>query len=290
MPKIKKRYWALSLFVGLFLMSRCESLKMRYEPEELIADLATRGIAQAKIRRDTSTTGQLQYLEIDRDVSRPLLVLLHGSPGALTAYGPYYTDRILLDSFSILAIDRPGFGYSDFGRAVPLLTNQATAVASVLKRYPNRPKVLIGHSMGGPLLARLAMDYPEEVDGMIMVAPSVSPMLEPAAGWRKFVNIPPIRWLTPPALRVCNQEIIPLREELDKMMPAWSKMEMPVTVVQGTEDELVPMGNAAFVAESIGDTSLVKLSYVEGGDHFILWSEVPLVREEILEVLASVSR
>ncbi|MFT5999084.1 MAG: pimeloyl-ACP methyl ester carboxylesterase, partial [Neolewinella sp.] len=181
-------------------------------------------------------------------------------------------------------------GYSDFGRAVPLLADQARAVASVLKRYPHRPKVLVGHSMGGPLLARLAMDYPEEVDGMVMVAPSVSPMLEPAAGWRKVVNIIPFRWLTPAALRVCNQEIIPLREELDKMMPAWPKMAMPVTVVQGTEDQLVPMGNAAFVAESIGDTSLVNLSYVEGGDHFILWSRVPLVREEILGVLARVNR
>jgi pimeloyl-ACP methyl ester carboxylesterase len=134
------------------------------------------------------------------------------------------------------------------------------------------------------------MDYPEEVDGMVMVAPSVSPMLEPAAGWRRFVNIIPIRWITPPALRVCNQEIIPLRGELDKMMPAWPKMDMPVTVVQGTEDDLVPMGNAAFVAESIGDTSLVKLSYVEGGDHFILWSEVPLVRAEIMKMLARLNR
>ncbi|MFK8161708.1 MAG: alpha/beta fold hydrolase [Lewinella sp.] len=288
MPKIKKRYWALSLFVGLFLMSRCESLKMRYEPNELMASLETRGITQAKLLRDTSITGHLQYLEIDQTASLPLLVMLHGSPGALSAFEPYFTDRLLLDSFSILAIDRPGFGYSDFGTAAPLLADQATAVASVLRRYPNRLKILIGHSMGGPLLARLAMDYPEEVDGMVMVAPSVSPMLEPAAGWRKFVNTPPIRWFTPPALRVCNQEIIPLRGELDKMMPAWEKMEMPVTVVQGTEDELVPMGNAAFVAESINDTSRVKLSYVEGGDHFILWSEVPLIREEILEMLAKI--
>lgn len=290
MLKIKKRYWALSFFIGLFLMSRCESLTMRYEPEALMAGLAERGITQAKLLRDTSSAGQLQFLEIDQDPTLPILVMLHGSPGALSAFEPYYTDQLLLDSFSVLAIDRPGFGYSNFGQAAPLLADQSTAVASVLKRYPHRLKVLIGHSMGGPLLARLAMDYPEEVDGMVMVAPSVSPMLEPAAGWRKFANIIPIRWITPPALRVCNQEIIPLREELDKMMPAWQKMDMQVTVVQGTEDDLVPMGNAAFVAESIGDTSLVKLSYVEGGDHFILWSEVPLVREEILGVLARLNR
>jgi len=290
MPKIKKRYWALSVFLCLFLMSRCESLKMRYEPGKLVADLSANGITHAKLLRDTSAVGQLQYLEIDEDASLPLLVLLHGSPGALSAYEPYYTDRQLLDSFSMLAIDRPGFGFSDFGKAAPLLADQATAVANVLKQYPNRQKIMIGHSMGGPLLARLALDYPKQVDGMVMVAPSVSPMLEPAAGWRKFVNTPPIRWFTPPALRVCNQEIIPLREELDKLMPAWKKMDLQVTVVQGTEDQLVPMGNAAFVAESIGDMNLVKLSYVEGGDHFILWTEVPLIREEILGVLARANR
>lgn len=285
MRRIKKRYWVLSLFVGLTVFVQCEPLKMRYEPTELLAELAAAGIEQAKLKQVKSGEHTQHYLEIIRDPAFPFLVLSHGSPGSLTAYTPYYTDSILLSRFNIIAIDRLGFGYSDFGAAVPSLVAQAEALAQVLRPFEGRKKIHVGHSMGGPLLARIAMDYPELVDGMVMVAPSVSPEHEPSAAWRKAVNLPPLRWLTPPALRVCNQEIIPLKEELEAMLPGWAELEMLITIVQGTEDQLVPAGNAAFVAQAVGDTTLVRISYVEGGDHFILWSEVPLIRQEILRLL-----
>jgi hypothetical protein len=44
------------------------------------------------------------------------------------------------------------------------------------------------------------------------------------------------------------------------------------------------------VRVAVGNDSLVKLSYVEGGDHFILWSEVPLIRKEILEMIGKVGK
>jgi pimeloyl-ACP methyl ester carboxylesterase len=285
MRRIKKRYWILAMLIGLAILARSESLKMRYEPAELLANLAADGIEHAALKQVESEGHTQHYLEIIRDPSLPTLVLSHGSPGSLTAYAAYYTDSMLLSRFNIIAIDRLGFGYSDFGTAIPSLSVQAEALAQVLRLFGGSRKILVGHSMGGPLLARTAMDFPELVDGMVMVAPSVSPEHEPSATWRKAVNIPPLRWLTPPALRVCNQEIIPLKEELEAMLLGWRRLVIPITVVQGTEDQIVPPGNAAFVAQAIADTALVRLTYVEGGDHFILWSEVPLIRQEIIRLL-----
>jgi len=37
--------------------------------------------------------------------------------------------------------------------------------------------VLIGHSLGGPVVARMAADYPDFVKGLVLVAPGISPVL-----------------------------------------------------------------------------------------------------------------
>lgn len=268
----------------LFFLVRCEDLKMRYEPEALLADLDQRGITNGELKQTTFLDNSLQYLEIGQDTAKPTVVFLHGSPGALSAFQPYYTDRLLLAKCNLISLDRPGFGYSNFGVAEPSLEQQSAALAQVLSEGSRSKVILVGHSMGGPVIARAAMDYPELIDGLVMVAPAVSPALEPSNTWRKVVNFLPLRLFTPPALRVCNQEILPLKSELEEMLLGWSAMRIPVTVVQGMEDELVPMGNAAFVKDNMVHDSLVNIHYVEGGDHFILWSEVPLVRSEILRL------
>lgn len=286
MLRIKKRYWFLMTIISLALLAHSEFLKMRYSPQELLLSLTDKGIKQVALKKAKWEGHTQQYLEILGDTSRPLLILVHGSPGSLTAFEPYYTDSFLLDHFDIVAVDRLGFGYSDFGIAEPSLALQANMLAEVLRQFSNKKKILVGHSMGGPLLARMAMDYGKMVDGLVMVAPSVSPASEPSAGWRKAVNIIPLRWITPPALRVCNQEIIPLKGELEAMLGGWENLPMPITVIQGTEDVLVPPENASFIAEAVGDTTQVKITYVTGGDHFILWSEVPLIREEIMAISA----
>jgi pimeloyl-ACP methyl ester carboxylesterase len=291
MPKIKKRYWwLLGTFSLLFVLVRCESMKMRYETEAVMDGLDTMGVSNAHFRTVDMDGTTVNYLEVGDDISKPTVVFLHGSPGSLSAYAPYYTDSILLSVCNMISLDRLGFGYSDFGDAEPSLAMQAGALAQVLGEKQRSKVILVGHSMGGPVIARAAMDYPQTIAGIIMVAPAVSPDLEPSNTWRRAVDLPPLRWLTPPALRVCNQEIIPLKAELEAMREYWPAMPMPITVVQGTEDQLVPAGNAEFVRVAVGNDSLVKLSYVEGGDHFILWSEVPLIRKEILEMIGKVGK
>ena len=129
------------------------------------------------------------------------------------------------------------------------------------------------------------MDYPDLINGMVLVAPSISPALEPSNGWRKLLNFPLFRWVSPPALRVCNQEIIPLKEELLEMENRWKNIECPVTIIQGVEDKLVPKGNAFFAKEQLTNSRDVQIIMIDGGNHFILWSEVPLIRTAILDML-----
>ena len=161
-------------------------------------------------------------------------------------------------------------------------------IAAILQDFPNQKKIVVGHSMGGPVISRLAIDYPQLVDGLVLVAPSIAPALEPPNWWRKMIDFPIFQFFTPAALRVCNQEIIPLKEELLAMENGWKNITCPVTVLQGTADPLVPPGNAYFAKEQLKNSSKVKLKMIEEGNHFILWNEQPFIRDVILEMLKEI--
>ncbi|MEO0775529.1 MAG: alpha/beta hydrolase [Bacteroidota bacterium] len=280
----RKRVLLLAFVLLLFGLSRLEVLRFRYQETELQSYLERQTERTVRFGRTSPEERGIQYLQVGQRDSLPLVVFVHGSPGSLDAYRHYLEQPQLLARANLLAADRPGFGHSDFGRAEPSLARQAERIAAILQDWPGVPKVLVGHSMGGPVISKMAMLYPDLVDGLVMVAPSISPYLEPSNTWRKVLDWIPLRWLTPPALRVCNQEIIPLREELDWMMSDWAALQIPVTVVQGSEDVLVPAGNADFAERMLPDGP-VQIRMIEGGDHFILWSELPVVVAEILGVL-----
>lgn len=77
----------------------------------------------------------------------------------------------------------------------------------------------MGRSLGGPVTVRLAMDYPDEVSGLILVAPSIDPDLEKKEWYRPPGNAFPFRQWLPVELDVSNQEIMPLKGELQQMLP-----------------------------------------------------------------------
>ncbi|MFK8006346.1 MAG: alpha/beta fold hydrolase [Saprospiraceae bacterium] len=280
-----KRVWILLFLIAIFIIARSEWAKMRYDSDELAQTIQEKTnfspIFDTRKVRDKT----IHFLKIGNRKELPLTVFVHGSPGALNAYELYFTDTSLLQKMDMISVDRSGFGFSDFGESESSLMVQAELIAAILKSFPKRKKILVGHSMGGPVLAKLAIEFPSLVDGMVMVAPSISPALEPSNGWRKALDFPLIRWFTPAALRVCNQEIIPLKSELEIMMDGWKNIMIPLTVVQGEKDDLVPMGNAFFAKDMMTRNLQVKTNIIKGGDHFILWSEIPLIKKEILNLI-----
>lgn len=212
----------------------------------------------------------------------PLVILVHGAPGGSSAMNDYLADTSLTKFAQVVAVDRPGYGFSGYGNTEQTLKAHAQALQPILEQYRAQKTILLGHSFGGPVIVRMAMDYPDLVDGLVIVAGSVSPELEPQEWWRKPLNYPFVRWMLPPSFMVCNQEILPLKEELEAMLPLWNKITCPVVVYQGDEDDLVPKENADFIKKMLPNNSSVKLEIVEGGNHFILWS----MRAEIINSLA----
>ena len=145
--------------------------------------------------------------------------------------------------------------------------------------------ILVGHSFGGPLATRIAIDNPDLIAGIVLVAPSIDPELEPPIWWRSMLNVWGIRWLVPKALRVCNQEILPLESELKAMLPDWKNIKAESIIIQGEEDKLVSPENADFAKRMLTGSESVEIMMVEGGNHFILWSEIELITQAILKLL-----
>lgn len=227
----------------------------------------------------------INYLEAGSD-SLALLIFVHGSPGSLSAFIDFMKDTALLSHAQLISVDRPGFGASNFGYAEPSLQKQAALLKPILESHRHqRPIVLVGHSLGGPLIARMAMDYPELVDGLLFVAPSIDPALEPHEWFRAPLATPFLKFLLPRSIRASNDEIYRLKPELEEMIPLWSGVHARSIVIQGEKDTLVPPGNAQFAKKMITGAP-VKLVMVDNLDHFVPWRRPDLIRRYALELLS----
>lgn len=283
----KRIYLFLILMIYLFAIQQ-EWAKFRYDPENLKQNIVEKSRIEPLILQKDFEGKSMQYFQVGHNEAAPVIAFVHGSPGSLADYKSYLADPELSELALMISIDRLGFGYSDFGTTESSLSMQAKSIASVLRTFQENKIILVGHSLGGPVIAKMAMDFPDLIAASLLIAPSISPELEPSNGWRKIANWKIFQWLTPAALRVCNQEIIPLKEELEKSMEGWKNIKTPVTVIQGEDDNLVPKGNADFAKKMLVNSSEVDIQMVEKGNHFILWSETKMVKEAILDLIKKV--
>jgi len=226
----------------------------------------------------------INYAEIGND-TLPKAIFFHGSPGSWSAFIDFMKDDELLRFVQIISVDRPGFGYSDFGQSVTSIKKQAELLSTLLMKYDNgKPVILIGHSLGGPLIARLAIDYPTLSDALVMVSPSIDPKLEPKEDWfRMPLRTPFFSWLIPTSFRVSNDEIYYLKNDLIDMLPLWKNIKQPVTVIQGKDDSLVPPGNADFAKKMLVNSEKINIILKDNVNHFIPWNHPELIKEAILE-------
>ncbi|MDX1414321.1 MAG: alpha/beta fold hydrolase [Candidatus Promineifilaceae bacterium] len=109
------------------------------------------------------------FVTAGRKDKRPI-ILLHG----MTSSGDTYRElmRELENDFWLLAPDIPGFGYSDSTNpyTFPHLVEWLAAFREALDLPP---AILAGHSFGGALAVNYALSYPEDVIGLLLIAPAI---------------------------------------------------------------------------------------------------------------------
>lgn len=278
----RKRWLLPVILAGITLcLPQCLSIRMS---DRKVAAWFTNKLEKPRFGYVNTGKRSLHYAQIGPD-SLPMVLFIHGSPGSWDAFIDYFADTALLRRAMLVSVDRPGFGKSGLGDPERLLSEQAALIEPLLhlSRSGQKP-ILVGHSLGGPVAARLAIDFPDAIGGVVLLAPSIDPDLEPNEWYRKVGNVFPFRQLLPTEFDVSNQEILPLKRELQRMAPYWSCITAPVSVLQGDKDRLVPPGNAEFARRKLTHAHTT-IQLLAGMNHFIPWRCHQQVRSAIVTML-----
>ena len=187
------------------------------------------------------------YWVESRNPQAPVMLYLHGARWNLSgSTGRIARWRDL--GFSVLAIDYRGFGEStDVPPSEQNSYEDAQAAWAWLGRLaPGKPRYIVGHSLGGAIAVDLAVRHPD-ASGLVVEATFTSV--------REMIATQ--RWWYTPATFLLTQEF----DSRAKI----GLVKMPVLVVHGTEDRVVPyeMGEQLFELAP----QPKRFIRVEGGSH-----------------------
>jgi pimeloyl-ACP methyl ester carboxylesterase len=116
---------------------------------------------------------RVHYAEIGEG---PAVVLIHGASGNLRDFTFSLTGRLAAEGFRAIALDRPGFGYTDRppqGGEDPAV--QARLLRAAVRSLGVERPVVVGHSYGGAVAMAWAVDAPEATAGVLSLAGATYP-------------------------------------------------------------------------------------------------------------------
>jgi pimeloyl-ACP methyl ester carboxylesterase len=125
-----------------------------------------------------------------RDADRPPIVMLHGASSNLETMRQPLGD-LLAENHRVILIDRPGHGWSSRAReedSTPAI--QGRMIDEALEKLGVPSAIFVVHSWAGALGARLALDYPKRVAGLVMLAPVAYPWRGGVGWYNRLVTTP----------------------------------------------------------------------------------------------------
>lgn len=113
------------------------------------------------------------------------IVCIHGLGAQLHQFRSTLFPELSRD-FRVIALDRPGSGYSTRPlRASGRVTEQARIIARFIDELKLERPLVVGHSLGGAVSLALALDHPNKISGLALLAPltrhreAIPPQLAP---------------------------------------------------------------------------------------------------------------
>ncbi|HKE56541.1 MAG TPA: alpha/beta hydrolase [Pyrinomonadaceae bacterium] len=214
---------------------------------------------------------------VSAGAGRPV-VLIHGNPGSYQDY----TMAVVADlahSYYVVAIDRPGHGYSERKDSVKTTVEvQAQIIREALGKLSIEKPVLVGHSWGGSLVLAAALAYGSDLSGIVLLAPAAYPSVS-VEWWSFLPHVPVIGalvinrltpflgrafvrknlvdayypqdvqpeyaeqaadlWMKPDHIRACAYDERTLNASLKVLSRHYGDIQAPVVIVTGADDRLL---------------------------------------------------
>ncbi len=274
--------FALGIFLLVWIALAPGCMTFRKADAEMKKDFEQAGVVLTT-QTELIDGRHIHYARTGED-SLPTIYFIHGTPGSWDAFAGYLRDKELLKHFRLVSIDRPGFGYSDFGDAVNL-QRQSELISPIFYKLSNhQPAYIAGHSLGGPMIVKLVADNPDFFSGMVILAGSVDPAAEKPEKWRPWLFKTPLNWLVPGAMRPSNEELWYLKTDLVKLQNDFPKISCPVYILHGDKDQLVPVSNVDYAKKMLTHVRKLEVTIFHDENHFIPWTRYQEIKQVLLKL------
>jgi len=281
----KKRYWILGVFaITLFFSYRF--LELRQSDATFLSELGNNVLDyEPEVGYVRSGNRKMRYFSIGNK-NLPTLVFVHGAPSSSSFWTPFLQDSQLLSVARLVAIDRPGYGYSNFGKTLTSIEQQAKLLHKVIEELGLDSVFLHGSSYGGTLVARYAMDYPDKVGGALLQSASLEPGAETIYDITYPTNVWPLNEMIPTTFKVANEEKLSHQSELEKMKVRWKNIKSKLYILHGEADDLIFVSNAHFAKQMAINAKGVFIQTIKNRGHDLMWTETQLLKSVIQKMIA----
>lgn len=209
------------------------------------------------------TKGGIRYLSIGDPDKQPLL-LIHGAPGGLFDWSMLSRRADLYDQYRLLIPERPGYGGTRPRGPEPSIKIQAERLLEVLADE-NQKAVVMGHSYGAPIAVVMGALQPEKIQKVIGVSGQYDPDNEITFKISYLFKANFFKYLMPRMLWVSNVEKLTHPEAQREVVPLYSQVHVPVLLIHGDADTLVPYENSPYLMQFLGVKG--QLITLPGYDH-----------------------
>jgi pimeloyl-ACP methyl ester carboxylesterase len=281
--KRKKIILVIVLFLCTFWLVQAQrTMQFRETDEDAKKEFAQLGITLVT-RTINVSNSHLHYVTVGND-ALPTLFFVHGSPGSWDVFKAYLQDSDLGRQYRMIAIDRPGFGYSDFMDARNL-SEQSQIIGHLLDTINNdKPLFLVGHSLGGPLIVQLELDNASMISGLVILAGALDPKAERPERWRPILFKTPLNYFVPGAMRPSNEELWYLKKDLKELDKELDKVSCPVWIMHGDKDDHVPVTNADYARQKLKNAKSLDIKVLPDANHFIPLTHFKQIKELLLSI------
>ncbi len=156
------------------------------------------------------------------DPDTPTVVLIHGSSGNVNDWTFDMVGR-LTDRYRVIAFDRPGLGYTErVGRNASAAT-QARLLADAAMALGAEAPIVVGHSYGGAIALSWALERPEAISGLMVLAGASNPWETGVGTYYNLLSHP----ITGPVMAALISAWVPDRVVTDSIAATFTPQSPP---------------------------------------------------------------